>query len=349
MIKVLLDTSPLENANSIRGVGSYTRHLAQSLKDNRKIDLKLSYELNATDFSPEIIHYPFFDLFFATLPIKRHVKTIVTVHDLIPLVFPDHYKPGKRGIIRYLRQKIALKKVDAIIADSESSKKDIVKFLGINEQKVHVVYLAANPGLKSADKSAQLRITRKLALPKNYIMYVGDINYNKNLPQLIKCLKFLPPTIKLVCVGSNFKPQKIDEWKAIETQIALSDVSSRVKFYTDIDKNDLESLSAIYSGAICYVQPSLYEGFGLPVLEAMQCKTPVVSTRNSSLIEVGGENVLFTDENAESIALAVEEVTSWSTQKRAKWLAKAYQWSQNFSWRKVARDTINVYEKVCRK
>jgi glycosyltransferase involved in cell wall biosynthesis len=341
MLNVRIDTTPLENGSSIRGVGMYTRFLIDALKKKKEVHLIEGKKENV-----DIVHYPFFDLFFATLPVLNPHPTVITIHDVIPLLFPKEYKSGKRGRIAFYRQFIALRGVQAIITDSNASKKDIHKYLKISQNKIHVVYLAGNPHLKKADTNFITEVRQKLQLPEKYILYVGDINYNKNLPQLIKSLKYLPDDVALVCVGKNFSEQNIPEWRWIETQIAMSDVANRVRFVNDIGTEDTQTLSAIYSGAVCLVQPSLYEGFGLPVLEAMQCHTPVVSAKNSSLVEVGGNHVYFVEIDAESIGEGVNEVLAYSKNKRDAVVKAAFDWSQTFSWKKVAAETIQVYEMV---
>ena len=345
-IKVLIDTSPLSNASAIRGIGTYTRHLTNALEKEKNLEVMRSSMLDK-DFKADIIHYPFFDLFFSTLPVKRKLKTVVTIHDTIPLVFPEQYKPGVKGLANLVRQKLALKSVSAVITDSEASKKDIVHFFKYPANKIHVISLAANPELKAADEKQIRSAKRRYKLPSKYLLYVGDINYNKNLPQLIKTLKYLPKNIKLVLLGKNFTPQDIPEWQWIESQVALSNVEDRVIYLDNVLGDASEDLSAIYSGALAYIQPSLYEGFGLPVLEAMQCKTPVISSANSSLIEIGGKVVLFTEEEtAEEFAKKVEEVLAWSKKERTNFINKAYKWSQQFSWKKTAKQTAELYQKL---
>ena len=342
MLNILFDTTPLNNGNAIRGVGIYTRLLSEELQ--KRADIHLLDSVDKT--KPDLIHYPYFDLFFPTLPILRKAKTVVTIHDVIPLLYPDFYKSGVKGKLRFWRQKFALKSVAGVLTDSHASAADITKYLHVPASKIHVVYLAGNPEIQKSVQKEIDAVRKKYKLPPQYMLYVGDINYNKNLPQLIKSLKFLPDEIELVCVGKNFFPQPIPEWKMIETQIALSDVGDRVHFVTDLASDATKELSAIYSDAAVYVQPSLYEGFGLPVLEVMQCETPVVSTENSSLIEVGGKHVQFVKEDAESIANGIKEVLSWSATERQQKVKAAYEWSQTFSWSKAAEETTAVYKKV---
>ncbi len=345
-IKVLIDTSPLSNANQIRGVGSYTRFLSQELDHLEEVKIERSTHQTAEGFDPDVIHYPFFDLFFPTLPVLKNRPTVVTIHDLIPLVFPKHYPAGIKGSLAYKKQLLSLKTVSAIITDSSSSKADIVRLLSVSPDKVHAVYLAGNPDVSLVSQNKIKIVRSKYHLPKNYVLYVGDINYNKNIPQLIKAVKYLPKKVQLVLLGKNFKPQDIPEWDWIEAQLSLSDVSQRVHFVNDVNLSDIDDLSAIYAGAVCYAQPSLYEGFGLPVLEAMQAHTPVVCSSNSSLKEVGGDYAVFTAESAENIAEGIKQVLSWSEETRNKFVMDAADWASTFSWEKTARETTRVYRQV---
>ncbi len=348
MINVLFETSVLTGGHSARGIGTYARQLTNQLEQLPEINLIRTSTLDKRKKNKiNLIHHPFFDLFFASLPLASLKKRVVTIHDVIPLIFPKHYKAGIKGKLRFKKQKLALKTVDAVITDSNASKKDIIKYLGVAEQKVHVVYLAGNPDLQVQNEEMVKKIKKKINLPDKYLLYVGDINYNKNIPQLIKMMKFLEnKDLKLVCLGRNFTPQDIPEWQWIETQIALSNVEDRVIFLNNILTESIDELSAIYTGAVAYIQPSLYEGFGLPVLEAMQCQTPVVSTNNSSLLEVGGDKVVYTDTNAEAMAEAVNQVLSWSKTKRKQVVKSAYQWSKRFNWQKTTKETVEVYKQV---
>ncbi|MDQ3008204.1 MAG: glycosyltransferase family 4 protein [bacterium] len=342
-IKVLLDTSPLSNGNSLRGVGAYTRALHTELAKLKNIELLESIPSNDR---VSLQHYPYFDLFFPTLPLRQKNPYLITIHDVIPLLYPDHYPVGIRGRAHLLRQTFLARNATAIITDSLASKADIVEKLGISEHKIHVIYLAGNPEITAATPKMQKAVVEKYHLPEQYLTYLGDINYNKNVPQLIKALKYLPDELHLVCIGKSFHKQEIPEWKAIELQLALSDVSHRVIFINDIATDGSDDISAILSGSLAYVQPSLYEGFGLPVLEAMQCKTPVVCSRTSSLIEVADEHAVLTGTLAEELAQGVKKVTELSATKRSDITSKAFNYAQKFTWQKTAKQTAAIYEMV---
>ncbi len=341
-IKVLLNTEALSNGHAVRGVGTYTRLLLKHLKKLDEVEvLKASSSLAAT-FDPDVIHYPYFDFFAPTLPIASTKTRVVTIHDTIPLIFPEHYPPGMRGSLSFRYQRLALKTVTAVITDSQSSKEDIVKHLGYPKDKIQVVHLAGNPAVTKVKAKKIKQVRQKHSIPKNYILYVGDINYNKNLPQLIKAVKYLPKQLSLVLVGKNFREQDIPEWQWIASQIELSDVDDRVMMLNNV--GNTKDLSAVYSGAACYVQPSLYEGFGLPVLEAMQAETPVVCCENSSLTEIGDGHVVFTDCSAEALAEGVKKVQAWTKKERAEVVKKAKTWAKSFSWEKTAQETLAVYQ-----
>lgn len=344
-IKVLIDVRPLDSGHAVRGVGMYTRFLSEALEKHPEVDVYRS-SLDNTPKTIDIVHYPFFDLFFPTLPWFKHAKTFVTIHDVIPLIFPEFYLPGKRGRLAFIQQKLALKNVAGIITDSETSKRDIMQHLSVPSKKISVVSLAANPFLEPVSGSELQSFRKKYKLPNQYLLYVGDINYNKNLPQLIKALKFLPPSIQLVCVGKNFRVQDIPEWHMVEAQMALSNVAKRVLFLPDILSDDYASLSALYSGAAVYVQPSLYEGFGLPVLEAIRCETPVVAAGNSSLLEIGDNAVHFTGNTAEELARGIQTILDFTPAQRKAWITKALQKERQFTWQKTAQGTIEAYKKA---
>lgn len=364
---VLLDTSPLTNANSIRGVGVYTRFLSRELKKLETNDLKIitsddpGLEHFANKPRADVVHYPFFDLFFHTLPIRpllsgslrsrdvlptawgdRQKRTVVTIHDVIPLLFPEQYPVGIRGKLHHQLQRLALSQIDAVVTDSQASKNDIVRLLNVPSDKVHVVYLAGNPEIKSVVSSQVSGVKRKYKLPQKYLLYVGDINYNKNIPELIKSLTFIDESVHLVCVGKNFKPQAIPEWQRIQLIVESEKLKDRVHFISNLGSNANQDLSAIYTGAECYVQPSLYEGFGLPVLEALQCETPVVCAKNSSLTEIGGQVVEYVLTDAKSIAKGIQIVLH-SKYKTQSWKTAVRKHLENFSWVQTAKQTSQVY------
>lgn len=337
---IFLDTRPLQTGHAIRGIGAYTAQLREQLQ------LINTIRVVQTEEEADLIHYPFFDLFFPTLPLLSRKPRVVTIHDVIPLQFPDHYPPGNRGKLALLKQKQALRTVKAVITDSQASARAIAEYLPVTPEKITSIYLAANPALAVPDQHILLKVKERYALPDDYVLYVGDINYNKNLPALIKAMALLPKKVQLVLLGKNFFTQPIPEWQAIEQALSESGVTNRVMFLTEIRAVDLVEMSAIYHQAIAYIQPSLAEGFGLPVLEAMRCKVPVIAAQNSSLIEVGGDHALFITPTPDQIAEQVIRVRNWTNDKRQTWTHQAYQWQEHFTWQKSAEQTCEIYRQV---
>lgn len=347
-MKIAIDISPLSSGHKVRGTGFYLHHLKSSL-------LKY-YPENQYDFfieeknirMPQIIHYPYFDPFQITLPIRKTSKRVVTVHDLIPIVYPKNFPKGVKGLFKWQLQKTALRNTDAIITDSIASKTDILRFTNIPEKIVHVVYLAAGEEFKLRENGKiNTKITKKYALPEKFVLYVGDITWNKNLPNLIYAIKELD--ISLVIVGKALSEDTFDSKNPWNTDL----VTVRKLIHKDerfirlgfIPQMDLVSL---YQAATLLAMPSRYEGFGLPILEAMQSGCPVVTSKTGSLSEVAGESAYFVDpDDISNIARGISEVLS-SEIIQKKLSQKGIEQAKKFSWKKTARETIEVYDKVLR-
>jgi len=345
-MKVIIDISPLKTVHKTRGIGIYTRQLVDALQKN---DPESRYILTSKpqEYQADLIHYPYFDFFSRTLPRKKRVKTVVTIHDTIPLVFPKHYKPGMRGKLNSLFQIHSLKTVNAIITDSHNSKKDIGRYLHQSKEKIHVVHLAADSTFKkmSREEISEMRI--KYKLPNKYALYVGDVNYNKNIVGLIEGTSLLEEPLPLVLVAKAMKDIHIKEAQEIQSTITRLSMESRVHILTAVPLEPLTDLAAIYSGAFVYIQPSLYEGFGLPILEAMACGTPVVCSNTSSLPEVAGEAAIYINpEDKKSIKDAFETMLHQSPSGRKQMVEAGLKQVKKFSWDRTAQATVNVYESV---
>jgi glycosyltransferase involved in cell wall biosynthesis len=361
-MQIYLDDSPTKTGHSIRGIGVYTRNLKAGLLQefaNSDYSLIGDWHLTNNKAQADLIHFPYFDLFWSTLPnslllpeqLRKNQKSkiVVTIHDVIPLLFPDHYPVGARGKLAFKLQKQKLHAVDHVITDSLTSKNDIQQFLSYPAKQVSVVPLAA--GLDHPFVTQELidNVIKKYRLPAKYVLYVGDINYNKNLPALVLALKKIPEEVKLVLVGKNIKPQDIPEWHAIETAISKNNLQNRVIRVTNIGENEGETLAAIYQAATVYVQPSLYEGFGLPVLEAMQYRTPVVSANTSSLKEITKEYGTLVEPTTTGLADGVRTILNTPKAQLDAQIQRAAQWAESFTWQKTAQKTIAVYQHVLQK
>lgn len=336
---VLVDTSTMHAMNKTRGVGVYAANLIHALKNVPSVHL--------VEKKPDIVHYPFFDLFFRTLPIRKSVKTVITIHDVIPLVFPDRYLPGIKGTLRHYVQRLSLRSVNAVITDSENSKRDIVKYLHYPKERVHVVYLAGDPQMKKQPPSVIGRAEKTYGLPEEYILYVGDMNYNKNLPKFIEAFAMLPKQYHLVMVGSTLKNTDIPEGRWLHQSILKEKVADRVHLLTNVPREPVSDLAAIFTKARAYVQPSLYEGFGLSVLDAMQCETPVACSDASSLKEVAGAAAVYFDPwHVKDMAAMIKRTVGMNGSEKAQLKQKMKQNAARFSWKKTAEETAAVYAEV---
>lgn len=346
-MKIAIDISPLSSGHSVRGVGFYLRHLIASLK---RYVPHHEYMLfgDTAKIPPEcdVVHYPYFDPFSSSLPAKTKHRTVVTVHDLTPLVFPEHFPSGLRGKLTWWSQREKLKKTDAIITDSHNSKKDIIKLTGISENKISVAYLAAGEEFVKINDEKFLRaVIKKYALPEKFILYVGDVTWNKNLPRLLHAMN--NTDIPLVMVGKALADTDFDASNLWNKD--LLDVQNLAKLNKNIHILGFiqtDELVALYNIATVFVFPSVYEGFGLPILEAMQCGTAVVTSREACLEEVAGNAAYYIDPtDAQGILAGIQQL--WEDDdKRAEFEKAGVKQAKNFSWEKTAKETIAVYEKV---
>lgn len=351
-MNIALDISPLKNDNQlqhrVRGTGMYIENLKESLP---KYYPKNKYTFFARGekipSNIDLVHYTYFEPFFLTLPIFSNFKTIVTVHDLIPFVFPKHFPVGLKGKAKWQLQRLALQRTDAIITDSKCSKKDILHKVGINENKIHVVYLAAARDFTKIEDN-ELRIKNvidKYHLPKKFVLYVGDVTWNKNLPRLIKAVSLIK--LPLVMVGKTLVEKYFDRTNLWNQDIIkvqeLAKSNKNIFRLGFVESNDLVSL---YNAATVFAMPSLYEGFGLPILEAMSCGCPVVTSKEGSIPEIAADAVLNVDAySVDSISQGIKEV--FDNQNVQKSLSlKGIEQSKRFTWHKTAEQTIAVYKSV---
>lgn len=366
-MKVAIDISPIKTGHflkhRVRGTGVYLENLKRSLlkyhPENKYIFFTRGEKLPK---DTDLVHYPYFEPFFRTLPLFRKYKTVITIHDLTPMVFPKEFPAGIRGKIKWQMQKYALKKADAIITDSNSSKKDIVKFVGVKPGRVHVVYLAAGEQYKKIkDQASKIKDLRnKYKLPDKFVLYVGDATWNKNLPRLIQAIHLTD--IPLVMVGKALAEEKLDRtnpWNKdlVKVQNMIRNQESRpagalakrpeiINQIITLGFVPTEELVTFYNLATVFAMPSLYEGFGLPILEAMSCGCPVVTSKEGSMPEVAGDASFYVDPyNIYGIAKGIEKVFS-NTALQKELSEKGLLRAKKFSWEKTARETIKVYEKV---
>jgi glycosyltransferase involved in cell wall biosynthesis len=265
---------------------------------------------------------------------------VTTIHDVIPFIYPETSTTLDWLIYRFWLP-LAVRRLDAIITVSTQSKEDIVRFLPVDEDKITVVPLAAGGAYRPLAGNEVAAALQKYEISKPYILYVGSLESRKNLPRLLEAyaqLRRWSEQWTMVIVGAR-------KWKyapIFETVQRLG-LEPYVDFTGYVEEEDLP---ALYNGADLFVFPSLYEGFGLPVLEAMACGTPVVTSNTSSLPEVAGDAALLVDPyDVEEIAAAMRSILedeALAADLRERGLVRA----KEFSWKRTARETIAVYEKV---
>lgn len=340
--------SDITSQHNVRGVGFYMQRLRDALIKNFP-DNQYQFLPNLQKIPTDIalLHIPYFDPFFLHLPKRKTLPTVVTIHDLTPIIFSSHFPRGVKGELKWQIQKHLVKQSDGIITDSESSKKDIVRLLNYPEEKTIVVYLAADEVFKRLEVTNNKfqELQKKYNLPDKFILYVGDVTWNKNLPRLAKAIQ--KNNIPLVTIGKALINKEYDRnniWNHDLYEFQL--LAQQTRNIHNIGFVETEDLVQIYNIATALIMPSLYEGFGLPILEAMQSGCPVITSKKGSLPEIAREAALYIDaESVDSIAEGIEKLyndTSLQHQLREKGLDQAKQ----FSWKKTAEETVSVYTKT---
>ncbi len=375
-----LDIRPLQISSRYQGTGVYCRNLVRHLM---KIDSENEYFLVQTRRSPWS-EFPYPEN-FRPFPVRRFYEqdqrlapfldpiltpcdlarlrpgvhhamsihyvswwlpcpSVVTIHDVIPLVFADHYM--RTGLKHKMLYRFA-RKADHILTPSEHARRDVHRLLQIPLEKITVTYEAADDRFRPVEDPAALeRTLRRYGIRKPYLLYVGGFTKRdprKNVRQLIETHRALRREgfreIQLVLAG-----EMGDYSRALMEEIDGSGSGSGVVFTGYVEEEDLPGL---YSGARCFVFPSAYEGFGLPVLEAISCGTPAIAYKNSSMPEVLGDGgLLVDDQRPDHLHDAIRTVLTdadLAQELRAKGLEQA----KKFRWEHTARKTLAVYRQVC--
>ena len=277
----------------------------------------------------DIFHPTYYQTYF--LKYLKNKPMVLTVYDMIHELYSKEFSLHNKTI--ELKKKL-IEKADKIIAISENTKKDIMRFYNIPDDKIKVIYLG------NSLEPVQSKPADAPEIPEKYILYIGSrVNY-KNFTKFIESISPIlnkDREIKVIIAGgysgkNNFSNTEKELFKKLN-------ITNQIFQYSVTD----EGLAYLYQNAICFVFPSLYEGFGIPVLEAFACGCPAIISNTSSLPEVGGDAVIYFDPtNSDSILSAVQNVVNNEPLKK-EMITKGYEQLKKFSWDKTVRETLEVY------
>jgi len=283
------------------------------------------------------------DIFHATehllMPLE-HVKTVLTVHDLIFKLYPQHHKRLNYWYLN-LAMPLYVKRADAIIAISEATRRDLIEHYHTPPEKITVIYEAAAPHFQPATAEQIAAVRQKYQLPEQFLLVVGTIEPRKNYTRLLEALALLREQYRqlaLVVVGSRgwlYEPflQRIAELKAENWVVFPGYVPD-------------DELSALYGAARLLVMPSVYEGFGLPILEAMACGTAVASSNAASLPELGGDVAAYFDPySVEDMAATISRLLA-DDLRREMMRQAGVKRAALFSWDRAAQETLALYKRL---
>ncbi|MES2278359.1 MAG: glycosyltransferase family 1 protein [Bacteroidota bacterium] len=266
------------------------------------------------------------------------IKSVLTVHDLIFMRFPEYFGRVNRAI--YLAKlRYSCRVSNQIIAISQRTKTDLMELLNIPDHKISVVYQGCDAAFKTPCTAAQKKtVLKKFNITGDYVLSVGTIEERKNLLVLIKAMAQVDSPIKLVVVGKQTR--YAEEVKMAIHRYQLTD---RMVF---LERVDFADLPALYQSASVFVYPSRYEGFGIPVLEALNSGTPVIASTGSCLEEAGGPDSLYSDpDDAQDLATKINLVLNYAG-LREKMITKGKEYSRNFDDDKLATQLMAVYQKI---
>jgi glycosyltransferase involved in cell wall biosynthesis len=289
----------------------------------------------------DVLHCPYF-----AAPLQRDFPTVITIHDVIPIVLEDYRRKETSRLYTALCAFTA-KRADAIIAVSEWSRADIVRTLGIPAEKIHVIGNAVHASYYPITDTWMLSAVReRYGIDSKYILYFGGFDKRKNVTRVVRAYAALPKSLRdeyqLVLAGRlQFENHPLyPDPRPLVRELGMGD---RIVFTGQIREQDKAPL---YSGAAVYLFPSLYEGFGMPVLEAMACGAPVITSKSSAIPEVAGDAAVLVDPESEpAIREALGELLT-DASKRKELGAAARARARTFSWRHVAEQTLRVYSQV---
>lgn len=275
------------------------------------------------------------------IPLGTSAARVVTIHDVSLKLYPE-YHPVRRRVINRPLIAVAARVADAVVAVSHSARSDLLKFHSIPAERVSVVHEAAGPGFKRiGDPRLRARIRMRYGLPERFLLYVGAIEPRKNLPRLMEAFaaaRRQGMVHELVCVGPY-------GWSSRDLYQRVDDLGLRrhVHFTGYVPVDDLP---VIYNLAELFVFPSIYEGFGLPVIEAMACGTPVITANTSSLAEIAaGAAETIDPHDVEALTAAIVTIAR-DHERRHDLARRGLRRAEEFSWARTAKEMLALYGRV---
>jgi len=290
---------------------------------NKKVSKKAIYEGNY-----DIFHPTYYDPYF--LDFLNSKPFVLTIYDMIHEIYPEMFSSKDETS---KRKKLLAQKATRIIAISENTKKDIIKFLGIDEGKIEVIYLSNSFNIYKGDETINMKI------PEKYILFVGSRIGYKNFELFIEAISPLLNNdieLNVVCAGGGkFNDMEIEKLKSLK-------IESKVFYYSGSDT----VLAYLYNKAVAFVFPSLYEGFGIPILESFACECPVICSKTSSLPEVAGDAAVYFEPESELSILDCVQKVIYNNSLRSQLVYKGSQRVKEFSWEKTTKKTKKIYEDI---
>jgi glycosyltransferase involved in cell wall biosynthesis len=360
-MRIGIDVRPTERpASRNRGIGLYTRSVCDALQkrncslgqphefaiiDSRRVPAirkpsRLQWMVD-TWMLPRVLREEKIEIFhameFTSIPALKRPKVIAHVHDMIPFVFWQEYSKripmDFRWALQVARKRLA--EAACVVTVSEHSKKDIIELTGYPEDRIYVAYEGAPETQRHEDTKTQST--------RPYFLYVGGTDFRKNVLFLIRAFAQLAEREKdiwLMLVGETFMMTSLREVAEILDEVSRLGIADRVVTMGYVDENKLTEL---YRRSLALVFPSLYEGFGLPVLEAMAYGTPVLAARTSSIPEVLGETGVYFDPRDEDSLIAALEDAYRNPAGLSELAKKAQERARSFTWNKVADTVLGIY------
>ncbi|HSE19980.1 MAG TPA: glycosyltransferase family 1 protein [Pyrinomonadaceae bacterium] len=351
-MRIALDGMPL--ASPLTGVGHYTAELARNLAVVAPFDSFTLIEPNGLLKKrwwslglPLHLLRNSFDLFHGTnyeVPLWSRRPTVVTIHDLSLLLHPEVHEPR---LVRRARWRLPLmaKAASKIITPSSSVKNEVCETFEIPADKIVVTPEAPRPAFKRREDAQIAKLLKRLGIDGEFILFVGTIEPRKNLRRLVEAFDLLLRTTSLspTLVIAGGQGWLMDDFAALITQKGMEERVCLTGYLDD------EDLCGLYSSCAAFVYPSLYEGFGLPPLEAMACGAPVITSRIPSLTETAGSAARLVDpKDIDDIASAMVEMLS-DRNLREHYAGLGTHHVKKFSWEQTARQTLEVYQQLHQK